>query len=663
MEATQPPPQENPPPPHRWKLPRWAIWTLAGVAGIFLIVCLSFTAIVGMIIRHELKSQVAANLNATLDIDTLSYQPFLGAKIGRAELTTPGPDGSAVPVIELSGLQVNLARLPWGGPILIENCTIHDPTIDLVELPSGELQIEQNFLKPSTTPSGKLSDVLQIQHFTIDNLQVRWSDWKSSSPPKLLGTLNLTAEQSSPGVYTFNVAASDKPLAEMKVAGSINVDGTALSFKDLSATAQVPQANDLGSLPPALQAFCTQYKLAGIGLAMTVADGGNVAIDMGKSRWRIKDLRGTVKVTSSPPTETASGQFDWSLNGGGALPGTQSAAGMNFLADLDPDTHFSLNSVANGNFTLRGPQWPQPLSNMVTAVEYSNRTLTIKQISGQYGQQAVKLQAALALQSSQVNLQQFRLDLANGGVFINSATFDLNQPHDYTANIVVERLDLRQLKQFIPIDDPQGRISGLMDAKLNVKGSMPAGKPPLADAGGDGRFHVSNGDFLDIKILNDIVSKVVPGAQGAARVGDAAGVFTLGNESLKFSKVAVSCPIIGIQGDGSIGLVNNNPVDLNLMVVPIANLKKDVDKANIPVVGQLFGQVAGVAQNAFTQVTQQVVVSFHVTGPADSPTVQAVPAPALQKGASDLFGQMVNGINGAKGNLLDLIQPDDQKEK
>jgi hypothetical protein len=668
MEPNQPPDQTNskpadpsrqsPPPPKRKKWLRIGLW-----AGGILVVCFILLVVVvhvaiKMIVRSEVSSLVAQHLNATVEIDGIAYDPPLTLEIAHARLYCPGPNGTPIKMAELGGLHVSLASLPLGGPIVVDNCVITDPAIVLVRLPSGQFEIGGDLLKPgapSPASSGpvKISSFVRIRHLEIDNLTVQSSDYASAASPTMLARMDVTVDQGgSPSQYQVHATLSNKPLTDLVFDAAVDVDGDNLTLKNLTLTTQIPNEADFGQIPQELQPYLKQYRLAGSGATLTIANGGTAAVDLTTGRWTVRDLSGDIKFSSSDPSQLTSGGLAFTFSGGGPLPGGEVLLGPAYLASLDADTQATLKTDSDADINLRWSALPQPVTNVGLDIEYSHQTLSVESVRGRYGDEPLQLVLSAQLAANKVKLQNLRLDAVGGAVLVDSADADLTAPYAYNASVAWEKIDLRQMKTLAQFSDPGGHISGSASGELQVSGTLPPGNAsPLASANGKGNFQVHNGDFYEVKLLDDIIGRVAPGAADTGRIGDAAGRFTFKDGTAHFTKLAVSSPIIGIQGSGDVGMTGDNPVDLNLIVAPLGDWKKQVEKTGIPLLGQVAASVQKVINNA-----QKALYSFHVTGPATSPSIQPAPSPVLDKTANDVFGKMLNGGN----NLLDLINPGDQ---
>src|ERR1700677_440184 len=101
------PDKHREPPERKSRLFKWLLWSGVGVLGLCIVLLAILPTIARVILRHELQSAIAGNLNATLEIDDLSWHPLLGVSIGHARLVGVAPDGSPLPLVQLGGLEVN----------------------------------------------------------------------------------------------------------------------------------------------------------------------------------------------------------------------------------------------------------------------------------------------------------------------------------------------------------------------------------------------------------------------------------------------------------------------------------------------------------------------------------------------------------------------------
>jgi hypothetical protein len=265
---------------------------------------------------------------------------------------------------------------------------------------------------------------------------------------------------------------------------------------------------------------------------------------------------------------------------------------------------------------------------------------------------------AASLLAQQLKLTGFHMNVAQGTVLVDAAEMDLTPPYHYSASLSFSGVQLSDAKVIAQINDPGGKLAGIAAGKLNVSGAMPPGVSPLVAMQGDGSAQVEQGDFWDIPFLGDIAGRINPNFSQAGRVGEAAVVYTIGNGQLHLSQLAVSSPLVGVQGNGDVGLTGDNELNLNVVAAPLGDWKKQIDKtSNNPVVG-FFGQAVGSAQQAINKVSQAALLSFQVTGPAASPSIKPVAAPALTGAVGNIFNKMAQpGGNSGGGGLLNFMQP------
>jgi hypothetical protein len=644
---------------------KWIKWGAAAFAAVIVLLLLLAPTIVRAVIRDEIQSNIAANLNATLEIDDLSWHPLLGVTIGHARLMGTLPDGTQAPVAELSGLNTSLAGIPFGGPIIVSDFVLLDPSIDLIRLPSGEIDLQQNLLKssPSSASSSggagpKPSSMIQVRHFQISNLTVNLVDWSNPAHPAQTW-VHLDVEgarnDSGPGDYDVHVALAEKPLAQLSLDTAVNIDGASLTLEKFSFTAQAPGEDALSQLPPQIGSFIHDKGLSGAGITANIADGAALSVDLDTNRWTLRGFNGDVDFTSPAGQTLAGGKIDFSAAGGGPLPGPGVPDGLGYLTALDKDTALAIHTDPQSQLLLQTPGLPQPITQGGFDFEFGNGAATLKSFDAHYGPQSLHLDLSAAVTSDKITLNGFHMNVAGGTVSVNSAELDLTSPYHYAADVAYQNIQLSDLKQLAQISDPAGHISGLATGGVTVSGTLVLGTSPLATVEGKGKFQVEQADFWDLPVFGQLAGKVSPNFSQAGRIGEAAGVFTIGNGALHFSKLAVNSPVVGIQGTGDVGLLYPNPLNMNLVVAPLGDIKKEIDKSSIPGMS-ILGQAAGSIQGVVTKVSKQTFLSFNVTGPATNPTIQPAGAPVLSDAAKDVWGNMAKTGSTAGGGLLDLLQ-------
>lgn len=646
---SQPPPQ---PPPRKplWK--RLAKWVAAGLVVVIVLAWLIAPSIIAGIIRGELQSAIANRMNARLEIDDLAFHPFLSVTIGHARLLAPNQPN---PIAELGGLTVSLAKLPTGRPIIVQSLVVNDPVIDLARLPSGQMQLMPSpasstpSAPPSTGASRPFSSVLQVRHLEIHHLTVAERDAQDASQPKTLMSLDATADLGdSPSDYHFRLDWASPSVADAHVDGMADVDGRALTLHAASIDEHAPAQNALSQLPPEIQAICQQYGLVGSTAKLSIDDGAKLNLDSGSGRWKVRGLSGQLSMEDRTASQQAQGHILFRASGGGPLGGLAS------LDDLDPDTTLLIRADPDQTATISSSDLSQPVSGVTGTVQFTDKTLTIRDLGGNYGAQIVRLNLTAQLVANEIRLRQSRLDIADGTIQIDSAEYGLAAPHYFSSKLLFDGIDLRRVREILGVDDPQGKLSGQANGSLEAYSLGWGGDTTLlASLLGNGRVHVRNADFWDMPAFGQIASKVDSNFSSAGRVGEAAAIFEFGEGAVRFSKLVVSSPVLGIQGTGDLGL--NGSLNFNAVVVPLGNWKSQLSQSPIPILGQLAGQV----QDQLNQLTEKYLYSFRITGTIWDSHVEPVPAPALTAGAKNLFGKMANPQLGT--DLLDLVEGKDQQ--
>jgi hypothetical protein len=172
----------------------------------------------------------------------------------------------------------------------------------------------------------------------------------------------------------------------------------------------------------------------------------------------------------------------------------------------------------------------------------------------------------------------------------------------------------------------------------------------------DGEFEILQADFYPIPVLEDVVPTVRRG--DAKTVGDAAGVFSIANETITLKNVAVNSPAIGLQGSGTIGF--DKSLNLQAVATPLGDWGEKLKQSNIPIISDVAGDIIGGVQKLVNGFQGALLYRIEVAGTTDHPVVNTVPAPAITDSVALLFGKMIQP-DGKPHRLLQAVNEQAKK--
>jgi hypothetical protein len=539
----------------------------------------------------------------------------------------------------------------------VDHFDLINPSVNLIQEADGSIQIQPNLLKPqpaapaSAGASKKPSELIHIKHFKISDLTVHVIDAKDPSAVTT-AWVHLTVEGAAgagPGDYDVHVEMNEKPLAQMALDTSINIDGDSVKFKNFSLNVTAPAEDALAQLPPPVASFIRDHGLAGAGVTMSMADGASVAFDTSKNHWSVSGLSGRLQLSSPAGKPLADGAVVFNVAGGGSIPSAGAGSPLDYLATLDPGTTLSVHT--DSAVSLQSGL-PQSLTGGAFDFEYANNAFTLKTFDANYGAQKLHLDLAAGIASNKLTLNGFHLNVAGGTVLVSAAELNLVAPYNYSAHPTFQDIQLSDVKDIIQLTS-QPHLCGLAAGKLDVSGTLPPGVNPLTTVQGDGEAHVQKADFWDVRFLGGVATKVFPNFVSATQVGDADFVYTLGNSQMHLSKMEVGCPILGVSGTGDVGLVGDNQLNLLVSAQPLGDWQKQV--GGIPGLNVL-GQAAGAAQGTLNKATAGAL-GLRVTGPAANPSIVPAAADAIGGAAKGAAGAVGQGAGDVGKGLMNLFQP------
>jgi AsmA-like C-terminal region len=237
-----------------------------------------------------------------------------------------------------------------------------------------------------------------------------------------------------------------------------------------------------------------------------------------------------------------------------------------------------------------------------------------------------------------------------GGTLSGSAEVKLQTPFAVAARANFSNVDVKQAYAILASRGWRAKAKESPRASGKANGDLYMENPGTdwQTAKGGGTVEITGGNFGNIPILSQL-GKAAHFSDSDFVGSEAAAVFTVAEQIVQISNVAVSAPAVGIQGDGYLKFAG--PVHLHVVVAPLADWRQKLKSTGIPIIGD----AAGALQTLLNHATRTLFYEFNITGDIRNPTVAPVPVPFLTKGAGRLFSHMLSTKNDQ--NLLDLMKP------
>src|SRR5687768_1520790 len=154
----------------------------AVIFGLLLLAYLILPTVVTPLVRAQLQQIVAEKLNAELRIDRISWSLPRTVHLKGATLVARNADGSAVELLKVSSLKIDLRRLPTKTtPLVIQRLNLDDASIHLINTPEGWVGARGGPPQPPP-PEGSgaakrpLSQIFELRQVSIKNAQIGYED-------------------------------------------------------------------------------------------------------------------------------------------------------------------------------------------------------------------------------------------------------------------------------------------------------------------------------------------------------------------------------------------------------------------------------------------------------------------------------------------------------
>jgi hypothetical protein len=673
--------------PRRRRARRWLrlfviLFLLAGI------IALAAPSAIPWIISIKLRSEIAARLNARLELGKVTYLWPYGVRIDHARLI--GSDNSAdqTPLFEVGQVELTLAKLPIGtGPLLIEKVEIRDPFVHLIRTTGG--LAGTNLVKGTSTTepnpsSRKLSDLFELRHLAISGGKVEYEDHSRSGlvSSVVWDDLNMGIETTPTGKsnYQFQFTAKNAPLAVIDASGDIDVDTLLLNISRLSMVVQTDADKPSVQLPPRIQALCRKFAVGGQVNLEVIARIPLHDLNNGAYAAQLSLHQGSCQL---PDWDARISPVELTMTGGNIATGLTAVLPTTLPSKTTPDIHVVLSAlkINSGNQMVQidggegtiSPQdgtWsiegitgladlgdgPGPIrkANVSTHLpfeitgggDFGSGTYALYFGTGNASAMWTPRKLSLSQIVTNVKISAEGLKIINltgvtcGGQVTMHGDVGWNDPVKgltYGGNISVDDLDMRQVADIL-MDDEQSRQMASGDGELNLQFSgavPPAGS--AADAfSAKGDFDIRHGHFMDIPVLKDVLANSKE--SNAATVGEAAAKFSIAHQRVHFQQAAASAPAIGVQGHGELGF--DGTVNMSFIVTPLADWHEKLASTNVPILNSIGAMIVGKAQKVVNVAESVVLYQYRVTGTIKDPKTEQVPAPAITDAIKPLFQKM-----------------------
>ncbi len=247
----------------KWCARRWLV-----IAAILVIVPGGLEIGLSKFLAYELRQNVSQHLDAELSLSGVWYVPPLSLHVAHASLDRDGEQ-----LMKIGPSVFTLGRIPLPGhPIEIQSIDIEQPSVELVKDEQG-IWGGENFVK-KTPPAlrqahhvpKKLSEILRLRHLRIHGARISYTDLRDVHPLTMTwGDINMDValQQKSTQVYGFRLGAQTAQLADLSLAGTLDVDTLALQLNKMGIKVDADAVSAESALPAPVQRIVRKYGVTG----------------------------------------------------------------------------------------------------------------------------------------------------------------------------------------------------------------------------------------------------------------------------------------------------------------------------------------------------------------------------------------------------------------
>jgi hypothetical protein len=332
------------------------------------------------------------------------------------------------------------------------------------------------------------------------------------------------------------------------------------------------------------------------------------------TQWR--EISGSV--TFNPPTRKYSPKLD------------------KILGALNPRGHFLIAGSWTVDKTLEDPRQKHSY-DLIVSSDNGGFVLTPKQI------EITGMRGDATVTRGGVDLHAVEAEVLGGKMQVTGL---YRRGEDgvakYDGEAHFQNVDLARLEDKVRQERAAKPLEGRLFAEVVFDGAVTKGAPAaenLRHLHAQGEFEVIDGHLFKMPVLKEI-ARDLHELKEAAVAGSAAAVFDIDKGIAHLRDVAISSPVVGLQGGGKIAF--DGPLELNVVAAPLADWRDKLKETKIPIVSDVAGEVAGGIQKLLNSATGALLYEFRIGGTVQNVTVTTVPTPVLTDTAAHVFGKMLS---------------------
>jgi hypothetical protein len=674
---------------------------LLGILIVFIAFALTFSSFMSRLIASKLKSAVEARLRADLEFDSLEYTFPYSVQLRNVRFVGKKSNDRTT-LLTIYQLDLTLAQIPWPkNPVVIKNLDLMHPSIHVVRDQAGEVVKLETIAQPEQRPENptnppppkpqyKLSEMLELRHFTISGGEIVYEDHATPGAVPLAFrhiNANLGVTPVSKAVYSYKLTTNQEPYVSIYSTGKMDIDALRLDVEQLAMKLEAKPSNVESPLPPNVQRVMNDMQITG---AFAVKAKATVPLRAMKDAEFSADADLTDGSAILPRRQKFIEDLNFHLHADRQgeltqimLPHFVARSGIAVLK-IDPAVArftaggWSISRFSGSLIAAPGDEATRPVK--VAGIPLTSGTIEFTGQASHAPDSPATYSANVIVRDcvveatgwpSPIRALNGDLVVSPGLVRISKADADMlgghvnavgeigvKKPFTYQGTVSGQNMELSQIMAIPKVmPNRQFSIAGKTDAEMNFNGVIPTDGSRFSDQLIlRGTAEVDGGQIWDLPILDGVV-KEIGIARDGLKLSDAAARFDFRKRVITLHRAALSSDLLGVQGKGTVEL--GGDLNLDIIAAPLGDWKKQIERTRIPIVSNIVGDAAAAVQKLVNTATSKLIYQFQVTGKTSDPQIKPIPAPILTDVAAGTFGKMLQQMK--EGDLLASLKEDEKK--